>query len=248
MNAYMLACLLRKGRAFAGSCRLMLAGGLMACATGLIAAPASDDRALPKPKMSSLNRLRFPDGARHALLADRLWLYGQPAEVLVFDVPMKAPDLVRHLSRQQSALVDLNVLPGQLILSGTIGDEQWVVQMEDAGAGRTVGSISTLRLVAASQASSRESPEPAWLPEGSRLRLDLAVMDEGVRVTERIWQHAFTPARMMSVLDARLLQNGWRRQAGDGKAQAWARGRHHLRISVAPLDSGSGLRVRGWAS
>ncbi|WP_461600041.1 hypothetical protein [Achromobacter marplatensis] len=226
----------------------MLAGGLMACATGLIAAPALDDQTVAKSGASSLSRLRLPDGARHALLADRLWLYGYPAEVLVFDAPMKVPDLIRHLSGQQPGLVDLNVLPGQLVLSGTIGGEQWVVQMQDVGSGRTAGSISTLRFLAASQASGRELPVPPWLPEGSRLRLDFSVTDEGVRVTERIWQHVFTPARMMSVVDARLLQNGWRRQAADGMAQAWARGSHRLRISVVPLDSGSGLRVRGWAS
>lgn len=248
MNACKLACSRWVGRAFAGSCRLMLAGGLMASATGLTAAPASDDRAVAKPGASSLSRLRFPDGARHALLADRLWLYGQPAEVFVFDVPMNVPDLIRHLSGQQSGLVDLNVLPGQLILSGRIGDEQWVAQMEDAGAGRTVGSISSLRVPTASQASPEAFSAPAWLPEGSRLRLDFTVMDEGVKVTERIWQHAFTPARMASVVDARLLRDGWRRQAGDGMAQSWARGTRHLRITVVPLDAGSGLRVRGWAS
>lgn len=248
MNACKLACFRWTGRAFGGSCRLILAGGLMVGATGLTAAPASDDRAGAKPGSSLLSRLRFPDGARHARLADRLSLYGQPAEVFVFDVPMKVPDLIRHLSGQQPGLVDLNVLPGQLILSGTIGDEQWVAQMEDAGAGRTVGSISSLRIPAASHASRGAFSAPAWLPEGSRLRLDFTVMDEGVRVTERIWQHAFTPARMASVVDARLLRDGWRRQAGEGMAQSWARGTHHLRISVMPLDAGSGLRVRGWAS
>ncbi|MGE8638525.1 MAG: hypothetical protein ACN6PR_07785 [Achromobacter sp.] len=190
-----------------------------------------------------MSRLRFPEGARHAVLADRLWLYGQAAQVLVFDVPMKAPDLVRFLSGQQSALADLNVMPGQLILSGRIGDEQWVAQMEEAGPRRTVGSISSLRLRA-----SLASRAPAWLPEGARLRLDIAVMDDGVRVSERIWQHAVAPARMMSLLDTGLLREGWRRLPGDGDAQSWARGGQRLQVSVVPLDAGSGLRVRGWAS
>ncbi|WP_255469311.1 hypothetical protein [Achromobacter sp. UMC46] len=239
--------------------RLMLASGLMAGAVGLPVAMASDDRAVTKPGAASLSRLRFPEGSRHALLADRMWLYGQPAKVLVFDVPMKSSDLIRHLSAQQSGLADLNVLPGQLILSGRIGDEQWVAQMEAAGSGRTVGSISSLRLPALPQVSSQTSaqtlpqavfspPTPAWLPEGSRLRLDFVVTDEGVRVSERIWQHAFAPVRMMSVLEARLLMDGWRRPADDGKTQSWERGRQRLRISVVPLGTGSGLRVTGWTS
>ncbi|KAG1311277.1 hypothetical protein G6F63_016330 [Rhizopus arrhizus] len=115
--------------------------------------------------------------------------------------------------------------------------------MEDAGPGRTVGSISSLRLRA-----SPASPAPAWLPEGARLRLDVAVMDKNVRVSERIWQHAMTPTRMMSLLDTGLLREGWQRLRGDGDAQSWARGSQRLQVSVVPLDTGSGIRVRGWAS
>lgn len=251
MNAYTRSWFRGKGRALADSCRLMLALGAMAGATSLPAATALVDRAPTQPGVASLSRLRFPAGTRHALLADRLWLYGHPAQVLVFDVPMKAPDLIRALSGQQPRLADLNVLPGQLILSGRIGDEQWVAQMEDAGPERTVGSISTLRLPASSQPlpqAPTASPAPAWLPEGSRLRLDFAVMDDGVRVSERIWQHALAPARVMSLLDAGLLREGWRRHSRDGMAQSWARGDQRLLVSVVPLDIGSALRVRGWAS
>ena len=78
--------------------------------------------------------------ARRQWLADRLWLYGQPAGVLVFDTP-HVPELIRSLSGQQPALVDLHVLPGQVLLSGRWatrnGWRRW-----KPGARRTVGSIS----------------------------------------------------------------------------------------------------------
>lgn len=244
MSAYLLSWSRWKGRALVASCRLMFAGGLVAGATASAPAMAlATDGIGAKPAAASLSLLRFPEGSRHAVLAERLWLYGQPAQVVVFDVPMKASDLVRVLSGQQSALADLNVLPGQLILSGQIGDEQWVAQMEEVGPGRTVGSISSLRL-----RTPPAPPPPAWLPEGARLRLDFAVMDKNVRVSERIWQHAVAPTRMMSLLDTGLLREGWQRLPGDGDAQSWARGSQRLQVSVVPLDTGSGLRVRGWAS
>ncbi|KAG1256127.1 hypothetical protein G6F68_009920 [Rhizopus microsporus] len=223
--------------------RLMLAGGLVANATALAPAMAlATDGIGTKPAAASLSRLRFPEGSRHAVLAERLWLYGQAAQVVVFDVPMKAPDLVRVLSGQQSALADMNVLPGHLILSGQIGDEQWGAQMADAGPGRTVGSISSLRLRA-----SPASPAPAWLPEGARLRLDVAVMDKNVRVSERIWQHAMTPTRMMSVLDTGLLREGWQRLRGDGDAQSWARGGGHREGPAYPWHAAVAPCGRLWA-
>lgn len=244
MSAHLFSRGRRNGRGLVALCCLMLAGGLVAGATGSPSAVASaTDGVVAKPAAASFSRLRFPAGSRYSLLADRVWLYGQPAQVLVFEVPMKASEWVRALSAQQSALADLNVLPGQLMLSGLIGDEQWVAQMEEAGPGRTVGSISSLRL-----RGSPISPTPSWLPEGARLRLDVAVMDGGDRVSERIWQHALAPARMMSLLDTGLLREGWRRLPGDGDAQSWARGSQRLQVWVGPLDTGSGLRVRGWAS
>ena len=42
-------------------------------------------------------------GARRQWLADRLWLHGQPAGVLVFDTPQDVPELIRSLSGQQPA-------------------------------------------------------------------------------------------------------------------------------------------------
>lgn len=242
MNAYTLFRFRWTRSALTAACRLLWAGGLIVSAIGVPAATASGHAAATQPGVTSLSQLRFPEGSSHALLADRLWLYGQPARVLVFDAPMKASDLIRTLSGQQPRLADLNVLPGQLVLSGWIGDEQWVAQMENTGMGRTVGSISTLRLQ-----NAVAPPAPAWLPDGSRLRLDFAATDEGVTVSERIWQHALSPARMMALLDVGLLREGWS-QSGGGDAQSWVRGRQRLQVSVVPLDRGSALRVRGWTS
>lgn len=242
MNACTLFHFRRTRGAMADACRLLWAGGLIVSAVGVPAATASGHAAATQPGVASLSQLRFPEGSSHMLLADRLWLYGQPARVLVFDVPAKASDLIRTLSGQQPRLADLNVLPGQLVLSGQVGDEQWVAQMEDTGTGRTVGSISTLRWQ-----SPMAQSAPAWLPDGARLRLDFAVMDEGVTVSERIWQHALPPARMMALLDVGLQREGWR-QSGGRDAQSWVRGRQRLQVSVVSLDGGSGLRVRGWTS
>ena len=231
-------------------CLPMLMSGLAGIAMPAFAGPADlAAHALPNgdPGKAMLSRLRFPAGSSHVLLADQLWLHGYPAQVVVFDTPATAPDLIRMLSAQQPALADLNVVPGQLILSGRIGDEQWVVQMQRTHDGRTVGSISSMRLAPASNLPA-SLPTPSWLPAGARLHLDVVVMDAGVRVSERIWRHALPPARLAPLVQAGLLRDGWRRQSEEGAVQSWARRNDRMQISVMPLETGSGLRVMGWAS
>lgn len=232
--------------------RLLLAGLLAgtACVWPKIAsasefAAASNGFARPAQAVArpvSLTALRFPAGSRHELLADQIWLHGMPAQVLAFDAPLSASELIRFLSGQQPALADLNVLPGQAILSGQIGHEQWVVQMEGAGPRRTVGSISTLNL-----RTIPVRPEPAWLPAGARLRLDVGVLDQGVKVTDRIWQYDTAPASVAPRLESGLRRDGWLRPLAAGEPQWWTKGTARLRISLVPLDGGSGLLVRGWA-
>lgn len=190
---------------------------------------------------ASLNGLRFPEGSTHALLADRVWLHGYPAQVLVFDAPADTRAVIRALVEQQPGLSDLNVLPGHLILSGWIDDQQWVAQIQSAGPSRTVGTVSSLRM-----ATPPNPVMPVWLPEGARLRLDFAVMEAGVKVWERIWQHGFPPSRIAPLLKAALLRDGWRLEADDGALQSWARADQRMQVSLVPLDAGSGLRVRRW--
>ncbi|WP_447918928.1 hypothetical protein [Achromobacter aegrifaciens] len=194
-----------------------------------------------KSGVASLEALRFPVGSRRGLLAESIWLHGIPARVLIFDTPLGTSELIRYLSGQQPALTDLNVLSGQAILSGRVGQERWVVQMEGMGARRTAGSISAVNLLAAPG-----SPLPAWLPAGARLRLDVAVMEGGVLVSERIWQYALPPGQVAPLLEARLTQNGWRRMpASDEAAHWWTRRGVRMRLSLVPLDGGSGLLVSG---
>lgn len=190
---------------------------------------------------ASLNGLRFPEGSTHALLADRVWLHGYPAQVLVFDAPADTRAVIRALVEQQPGLSDLNVLPGHLILSGWIDDQQWVAQIQSAGPSRTVGTVSSLRM-----ATPPNPVMPVWLPEGARLRLDFAVMEAGVKVWERIWQHGLPPSRIAPLLKAALLRDGWRLEADDGALQSWARADQRMQVSLVPLDAGSGLRVRRW--
>ena len=188
-----------------------------------------------------LSGLRLPEGTTHALLADRVWLHGYPAQVLVFDAPADTRAVVRALVDQQPGLSDLNVLPGHLILSGWIDDQQWVAKMQSAGPSRTVGTVSSLRMAALPN-----PVMPVWLPEGARLRLDFAVMEAGVKVWERIWQHGLPPSRIAPLLKAALLRDGWRLEADDGALQSWARAGQRMQVSLVPLDAGSGLRVRRW--
>ncbi|WP_238531954.1 hypothetical protein [Achromobacter arsenitoxydans] len=197
---------------------------------------------------AGLKSLRFPAGSAHELLAERVWVHGMPAQVLVFDVPQRPAVLARALSGQQPALADLHVLPGQLILSGQVGDDRWIARMEAAGAERTVGSISATNVRAVPVI-----PRPAWLPDGARLRLDVSMTENGARMSERIWQHALPPDRIARLLDAGLKQDGWARlgaggadHAQAGVEQWWGRERERMKLWLVPLDTGSGLLVNGW--
>jgi hypothetical protein len=191
--------------------------------------------------VSSLESLRLPAGAVRERMADRMWLHGMPAQVWVFDVPQSVSAFAKTLAAQQPALADLHVLPGQLILSGRVGNDRWVAQMESAGADRTVGSLSAISVRAAPTAQL-----PGWLPKGARVRSDVAVMEGGVKVSDRIWQYAVPPQKLTELLDAGLRRAGWVRQ-GEDAGQWWARERERMKLWLVPLDGGSGLRVLGWA-
>lgn len=202
--------------------------------------------------VTRLEDLRFPAGALRERLADRLWLHGMPADVLVFDAPQSPSALARTLSAQQPALADLHVLPGQLILSGHVGAERWVVQMEGAGGDRTVGSLSAINVRAAATVA-----RPAWLPEGMRVKSDVTAMDAGVKVSDRIWQHAMPPKELADLLDAGLRRAGWspEREADaalpgvrpGGAGQWWTRERERMKLWLVPVEGGSGVRAVGWA-
>lgn len=237
--------------AVARTLRLLLAGALAVAVVGGRTIAAAQDRAKDgneagavtrtRSGVTALEALRFPAGSRRGLLAESIWLHGIPARVLIFDTPLSTPELIRYLSAQQPALADLNVLSGQAILSGQVGQERWVVQMEGLGARRTAGSISAVSLLAAP-----DSPLPAWLPAGARQRLDVAVMEDGVRVSERIWQYALPPRQLAPLLEGRLVQNGWRRvPASEESAHWWIRPGARMRLSLVPLEGGSGLLVSG---
>ena len=212
---------------------------------------------------SSLEGLRLPAGAVRERVADRLWLHGMPAQVWMFDAPGRPSTLARTLAEQQPALADLHVLPGQLILSGRVGDERWVAQLEKGGADRTVGSLSAIPVRAAPTAYL-----PAWLPKGARVRSDVAVMESGVKVSDRIWQYALPPRKLAELLDAALRRTGWTPQGAPyseegGRAasanaaqmgtqaardgQWWARERERMKLWLVPVEGGSGLRALGWA-
>ncbi len=236
--------------AVARTLRLLLVGALAVAVVGWrngaaqgFAASGGDSGAAGRGGASSasLESLRFPAGSRRGLLAERIWLYGVPAQVLVFDTPLSPPELIRTLSGQQPGLTDLNVLSGQAILSGQVGRQRWVVQMEGLGARRTAGSISAVSL--------QDEPGkslPDWLPPGARIRLDVVMQEDGVRVSERIWQYALPPAQVAPMLEARLLQHGWRRLPASGdSAPWWSRQGKRMRLSLVPLDGGSGLLVSG---
>ncbi|WZB75182.1 hypothetical protein WJ972_00595 [Achromobacter insuavis] len=103
--------------------------------------------------------LRFPPGSRVEPLADRMWLNGAAMQALMFDAPVDVPELIRVLSRQQSAFSDLQILPGQAILSGWVGDALWVARMASPGA--VVASAACRR--------SRQRPQPSpTCPPGCR--------------------------------------------------------------------------------
>ncbi len=238
----------------------LLAVGIGLCCA-LVLLP---ERADASGGVSSLEGLRLPAGALRERMADRVWLHGMPAQVWVFDAPQSPSALAKMLAKQQPALADLHVLPGQLILSGRVGDERWVAQLENAGADRTVGSLSAIAVRAAPSAYL-----PGWLPKGARVRSDVAVMESGVKVSDRIWQYALPPQKLAELLDAALRRTGWRPQADDpdsagtamaasaatagqgvpsaGAGQWWARERERMKLWLVPLEGGSGLRALGWA-
>ncbi|WP_343738241.1 hypothetical protein [Achromobacter sp.] len=174
-------------------------------------------------------------------LADRMWLHGMPAQVWVLDVPQSPSAVAKTLAAQQPALADLHVLPGQLVLSGRVGNDRWVAQLESAGMDRTVGSLSAISVRAAPTAQL-----PGWLPKGARVKSDVAVMESGVKVSDRIWQYAVPPQKLAELLDAGMRRAGWVQQ-GDGADQWWARERERMKLWLVPLDGGSGLRALGWA-
>lgn len=230
-----------------GPLRTLIAAALVvlsATSWAVVGPMVPADAARPRPGATSLAELRFPPGSRVESLADRMWLRGAPIQIVVFDAPVNAPDLIRILSRQQPALGDLQVFPGQAILSGRVGDAWWVAQMESPETGRSVGSISSVHALAAPSGDM-----PAWLPANARLRLDFAVLEGEIKVSEHIWQHPLPPARLALLLQQGLLRDGWRRADNEGAGagrQSWRRRGARLQWTLVPLDVGSGLWVRRW--
>ncbi|CAB3707690.1 hypothetical protein [Achromobacter aegrifaciens] len=228
--------------------RLLMAGAVAVAAVGWRNVAAAQhlvtsggEAGGSRPGVTALEALRLPAGSRRGLLGESIWLHGIPARVLVFDAPLSTAELIRYLSAQQPALVNLNVLSGQAILSGKVGQEQWVIQLEGLGSRRTAGSISAVSLLAVP-----ESASPAWLPAGGRLRLDIALMEDGVRVSERIWQYPLPPGQLAAQLEQHLLRNGWRRMpVSEDSAHWWVRSGSRMRLSLVPLDGGTGLLVSG---
>lgn len=216
--------------------------GLLAAAAGLCGVlMLLPQRAGASGGVSSLEALRLPAGAVRERIADRMWLHGMPAQVWVFDVPQRPSAFAKALAAQQPALADLHVLPGQLILSGRVGNDRWVAQMERAGVDRTVGSLSAISVRAAPSAQL-----PGWLPKGARVRSDVAVMESGVKVSDRIWQYAVPPQKLAELLDAGLRRAGWVLQ-DDGAGHWWVRERERMKLWLVSVDGGSGLRALGWA-
>lgn len=202
----------------------------------------TDGMALAVTRPATPADLQLAAGARRQWLADRLWLHGQPAGVLVFDTPQDVPELIRSLSGQQPALVDLHVLPGQVLLSGKVGDAQWVAQMEAVGARRTVGSISQVRLGAPAA-----FVPPAWLPADASLKLDFEIHEDGRRVREQIWRSALSPRRAQALAQRRLRDAGWRAaRVPAGAAQRWERDDAALQWTATPVEQGSGIWIRSW--
>ncbi|MDH0684519.1 hypothetical protein [Achromobacter animicus] len=215
--------------------------GLLAVGVGLCGGLLLPQRASASAGVLSLEGLRLPAGAVRERLADRMWLHGMPAQVWVLDVPQSPSAVAKTLAAQQPALADLHVLPGQLVLSGRVGNDRWVAQLESAGMDRTVGSLSAISVRAAPTAQL-----PGWLPKGARVKSDVAVMESGVKVSDRIWQYAVPPQKLAELLDAGMRRAGWVQQ-GDGADQWWARERERMKLWLVPLDGGSGLRALGWA-
>ncbi|CUJ91672.1 Uncharacterised protein [Achromobacter sp. 2789STDY5608615] len=187
--------------------------------------------------------LRFPPGSRVEPLADRMWLNGAAMQALMFDAPVDVPELIRVLSRQQSAFSDLLILPGQAILSGWVGDALWVARMASPGGGRSVGSVSSI-----TPAAKAVTDMSAWLPADARLMLDFAVEQASGTVAESIWWHLLAPSRLAPLLRQGLLRAGWRDLGSDRAVawQSWRRRDERLQWMLTPLDAGSGLWIRRW--
>lgn len=189
--------------------------------------------------------LHFPPGSRVESLADRLWLNGAPMQAWVFEAPVDVPEMIHLLSRQQAAFSDLQILPGQAILSGWVDDALWVAQLTSPEAGRSVGSVSSI----VPAAIAARNP-PVWLPADARLMLDVAVEQGQGAVAESIWRHDLAPSQLAPLLRQGLSRAGWRDGDSDRSAgwQAWRRRAERLEWMLTPLDAGSGLWIRRWTS
>ena len=178
----------------------------------------TDGMALAVTRPATPADLQLAAGARRQWLTDRLWLYGQPAGVLVFDTPQDVPELIRSLSGQQPALVDLHVLPGQVLLSGRWATRNGWRRWKPWARG--VPSAAFLRSGSAPAAF----VPPAWLPADASLKLDFEIHEDGRRVREQIWRSALSPRRAQALAQRRLRDAGWRaarvpaarRSAGNG--------------------------------
>lgn len=219
----------------------MTVWAVLAWPVALAGAATQTPRASSEP--ASLAGLRFPPGSRVEPLADRMWLNGTPMQAVVFDAPVDVPELIQALSRQQPAFSDLQILPGQALLSGRVGDALWVAQLGSPGSGRSVGIVSSI-----TPAAVAVTDVPAWLPVDARLMLDFAVSQGQGTAVESIWRHLLAPSRLAPLLRQGLLRAGWR-DLDSGRAvawQSWQRRGERLQWMLTPLDAGSGLWIRRW--
>ena len=187
--------------------------------------------------------LRLPPGSRVERLADRMWLNGAPMQAWLFDAPVDVPELIQALTRQQSAFSDLQILPGQAILSGWAGEVLWVAQLTSPETGRSVGSVSSI-----TPAATVGNGMPVWLPADARLMLDFAVEQAQATVSESIWRHPLAPPRLAPLLRQGLLRAGWQDADPGGTAawQSWRLRGERLQWMLTSVDAGSGLWIRRW--
>ncbi len=188
-----------------------------------------------------LAQFTFPKGTQHESLGDDMRLYGRPVQIRVFDAPLGVPELIRTLSDQQPALVDLRVLPGQAILSGSVNESLWVVQIEGIGETRAVGSISAM---SAGPAAFTLRQPPEWLPEGSRLRFDFSVLEGSQRVTDEVWTHSLPPKQLRPLIRRNLTTRGWITQSASDELGLWTRKGRRLRLDIYAVGGGSSVRAQ----
>ena len=144
------------------------------------------------------------------------------------------------LSGQQPALVDLRVLPGQVLLSGKVGDAQWVARMEAGGAAYRRQHFQ-VRLGAPAA-----FVPPAWLPADASLKLDFEIQEDGRRVREQIWRSALSPRRAQ-VCAASPARRGLARRACSGRrGAALGTDGAALQWTATPVEQGSGIWIRSW--